>query len=144
MPNDSANTRRCQGITSQGKRCEKIVGPAQTLCFLHDPTRASERSELASKAAKARHASPCDEIVEIRQEMKSLADLVRQKKVTVGVGSVVNQILGNMLRTFDQERRQREFDDLERRLAEVERMHARKRDTPTSDNPFDVGGGWVR
>lgn len=144
VPNDTANTRRCQGITSQGKRCEKIVGPAQTLCFLHDPTRARERSELASKAAKARHASPCDEIVEIRQQMKSLADLVRQKKITVGVGSVVNQILGNMLRTFEQERRQKEFDDLEKRLSEVERMHARKRDTPTESGPFDVGGGWVR
>ena len=144
VSNDTANTRRCQGITSQGKRCEKIVGPAQTLCFLHDPTRASERSELASKAAKARHASPCDEIVEIRQEMKSLADLVRQKKVTVGVGSVVNQILGNMLRTFEQERRQKQFDDLERRLEEVERRYARRHNAQ-EENDYGFGSGrWVR
>jgi hypothetical protein len=87
VSSDNGNPRRCQGITSQGKRCEKIVGPAQTLCFLHDPTRASERSELASKAAKARHASPCDEIVEIRQEMKSLADLVRRRKSLWGWGA---------------------------------------------------------
>lgn len=143
MSSDNGNPRRCQGITSQGKRCEKIVGPAQTLCFLHDPTRASERSELASKAAKARHASPCDEIVEIRQEMKSLADLVRQKKVTVGVGSVVNQILGNMLRTFDQERRQQEHDDVLRRLGEVEKRYTQSRDPNADDSPFNAGG-WVR
>jgi hypothetical protein len=143
VSSDDGNPRRCQGITSQGKRCEKIVGPAQTLCFLHDPTRASERSELASKAAKARHASPCDEIVEIRQEMKSLADLVRQKKVTVGVGSVVNQILGNMLRTFEQERRQKEFDDIERRLADVEKVYRQGRDEREDPGPFNAGG-WLR
>jgi hypothetical protein len=147
VSSDDGNPRRCQGITSQGKRCEKIVGPAQTLCFLHDPTRASERSELAAKAAKAakaRHASPCDEIVEIRQEMKSLADQVRQKKVTLGVGSVVNQILGNMLRTFEQQRRQKEFDDLERRLEEVERRYAR-RNNAQEENDYGFGSGrWVR
>jgi len=144
LDDNGTSPRRCQGITATGRRCEKLIGPSQTFCFSHNPEKAEERSALAAKAAKSKHITPCDEIVEIRQEMKSLAGLVRQKKVTVGVGSVVNQILGNMLRTFDQERRQKECDDLERRLAEVERMHARKRDTPTSDNPFDVGGGWVR
>jgi len=105
---------------------------------------AEERSALAAKAAKSKHTTPCDEIVEIRQEMKSLADLVRQKKVTVGVGSVVNQILGNMLRTFEQQRRQKEFDDLERRLEEVERRYARRHNAQ-EENDYGFGSGrWVR
>lgn len=141
---DEANPRRCAGITAKGTRCEKVITASQTYCYSHNPEAAQRRKENASKAAKARHGTPCDEIIEIRQEMRELVQQIRSRKVTPGVGSVINQVLGNMLKTFDQERRQREFDDLERRLAEVERMHSRKRDTPTDSGPFDVGGGWVR
>jgi hypothetical protein len=144
LDDNGSSPRRCQGITATGRRCEKLIGPSQTFCFSHNPEKAEERSALAAKAAKSKHTTPCDEIVEIRQEMKSLADLVRQKKVTVGVGSVVNQILGNMLRTFEQQRRQKEFDDLERRLEEVERRYARRHNAQ-EENDYGFGSGrWVR
>jgi len=144
VSNDTNKTRRCAGIKSSGKRCERVVGASQTYCFAHDPEQAARRSENASKAARTKHATPRDEILEIREQMKELAEQVRTRKVTPGIGSVVNQILGNVLKTFGEERKERELAELEERLAEVERMHQRKRDVPTDDNPFNAGGGWAR
>jgi len=94
---------------------------------------------VASKAAKARHSTPSDEIVELRQELRDLAEQIRQKKVTPGVGSVVNQVLGTLLKTFEQQRRQQEFDDVIRRLENVERRYAQGRAQYDGDSRFNAG-----
>ena len=126
---EDGKARRCQGITSQGKRCEKLIGAGQNLCFLHDPASAEKRKEMASRAAKARHGGgERAEIVELRQEMRELADKVLDRKVTTGVGSVVNQILGNLLKTFETQRKQVEFDEIRGEMTELKELFERQRD----------------
>jgi hypothetical protein len=122
---EDGKARRCQGITSQGRRCDKLIGSSATLCFLHDPEAAQRRKEMASKAAKARHGGgERAEIVELRQEMHELAQEVRARKVTPGVGSVVNQILGNMIKTYEQQRKQVEFDEIRHEMGELRELFA--------------------
>jgi len=125
---EDGKVRRCQGITSQGRRCEKLIGSSATLCFLHDPEAAQKRSEMASKAAKARHGGgERAEIVELRQELRELAEQIRQRKVTPGIGSVVNQVLGTLLRTFEQQRKQAEFDEIRHEMGELRSLFEQQR-----------------
>jgi len=141
----SKDKPRCSGITSSGKRCSHTVSNPGDLCHSHHPDKAERRREIASQGGRlSRKGNPAEEIVDLRHELRSVANAVKEGKLTTARGAVVAQVLGVLLRTFEQQRKQAEFDDLERRLTEVERMHARKRDTPTSDSAFDVGGGWVR
>lgn len=137
---DTDNPRHCSGFTSSGQRCERIVGPSQKHCYHHDPEEAQRRKENASKAAKAKHGGERAEIVELRQEMRDLADKVLDRKVTPGIGSVVNQILGNMIKTFEQQRKQEEHAELRK---EVEELKARfeVRRTSGGNSPF-AGGYW--
>ena len=122
------NTRRCQGITPSGKRCERIVGASQTHCFAHDPSKAQARSENAAKAARSKRGSPSEEIVELREQLRGVAEDVRGGKVTTAKGSVIAQILGVLLRTFEQQRKQAEFDEIRGELAELkELVDARQR-----------------
>jgi|SRR5215217_79282 len=144
MSDSDSKYRQCQAISATGKRCERLIGSQQSLCFSHDPAKAKARSEQASKAARAKHADANAEILEARVEIKAMWDKLLERKLPPGVASVAAQLAGVYLRTFDQERKQREFDQLEQRLAEVEKMHQRKLDTPTSASPFDAGGGWTR
>jgi len=120
--------RRCQGITGSGKRCERLIGPSQTHCYSHDETRAKERRENASKAAKARYATPCAEIVAVREQLSTLAEDVRQGKVTTAKGAVVAQILGVLLKTFEQARKQAEFDEIRVEMGELREMFERQRE----------------
>ena len=144
LDDNGTNLRRCQGITAAGKRCEKVVGPSQTHCFSHDPDKASERSALASRAAKSKHSTPCGEILEVRAKLRSIADGVLERRIPQALGSVASQVLGVYLKTFEQERKQREFDDLERRLEAVEKMYSRKGD-PTDSDGYSFGSGrWAR
>ena len=137
---DTDNPRRCLGITSSGQRCERVVGPSQRHCYHHNPEEAQRRKENASKAAKAKHGGGEQaEIVELRQEMRELADKVLDRKVTPGIGSVVNQILGNMIKTFEQQRKQEEHAELRK---EVEELKSRFEVRRTSGGNSPFGGGY--
>jgi hypothetical protein len=139
MSDSDGNARRCQAITAGGQRCQKIVGGSQSFCFSHDPDAAKRRSENARKAARAKHTGPCDEILEARRQLKEIADNVLNRKLTPALGSVASQILGTYLKTFQEERKQREYEDLEKRVAEIEKRYNQRRDR-RDDSPFDVGG----
>ena len=137
----SDSTRRCQGITASGKRCEKLVAGSHTHCFSHDPTKAQRRSEAASKAAKAKHAETCAEILEIRENLKSISAGVLKGTITTAKGSVVAQLIGVLLRTFDEQRKQIEHDELRKEVDELKARFA----TRTLENDSEFGSGyWAR
>jgi hypothetical protein len=45
---------QCQGIKSDGTRCERLIGASQEYCYSHDNSRAAERKTNATKAAKSK------------------------------------------------------------------------------------------
>jgi hypothetical protein len=45
---------QCAGIKRDGGRCAVVVGPGQSHCYAHDPTRAEERRRNASRGGRTR------------------------------------------------------------------------------------------
>ena len=112
--------KKCDAIKQDGGRCERLVGQSQSYCYSHDPNRAEERHQAASKAAKAKNAG--SELVEIKARLKEIAEGVIEGTLQTGQGSVVSQIYGVLLRAIEQERKIKELDELEERLAALEHL----------------------
>ena len=145
MSSKSTDKPRCAGITSSGKRCTHPVSTPGGLCYSHDPTRAQQRKEIASKGGKlSRKGNPIEEVVGLRARLDEILDAVLEGQLTTARGQVAATIIGVSLRSFEVEKRQKEFLELERRLSEVEKMYARRGD-PAADDGYSFGGGrWAR
>jgi hypothetical protein len=110
---------QCQGIKADDTRCERLIGASQEYCYSHDKSRATERKTNASRAAKSK-AGP--ELVAIKRQLKEIAEGVLVGRISTGEGSVAAQVLGVYLRACEQERKQREYDELRGEMVELRGM----------------------
>ena len=145
MSGDDRTLPRCSGITANGTRCERVVSREGELCYSHDPTHREARRATASKAGKlSRKGNPIGEIVGLRQRLDEILEDVLSGELTTGKGQVAATIIGTALRSFEVEKKQKEYLELEKRLSEVEKMYARKGE-PTDNDGYNFGSGrWVR
>jgi hypothetical protein len=107
---------RCSVSKADGTPCQAIVKESQRLCHAHDPARADQRRRAASKAGKSRTGG---EISGIKTRLRELAEDVVAERITTAKGSVAAQILGVYLRAVEQERKQREYDELRVEMDEL-------------------------
>jgi|SRR5215211_1729064 len=110
---------RCAGTKPDGTPCERIVGASQTFCFAHNPAKAEQRRRAASKAGKSK---PGWELVEVKRQLRGIADDVIAGRLETSKGSVAAQVLGVFLRCVEQERRQRELEELAGRIQALEQQ----------------------
>ena len=87
--------RRCSGIKPSGGRCERIVSQEQSYCYSHDPARHAERKRNAARGGKAKATG---EIGEIKTEIHNAIEAVQTGKLDKGIGAVVFQGYGMLLR----------------------------------------------
>ena len=95
---------RCAGFKPDNSQCERIVDDRSKYCYSHDPTRKEQRQRAASKAGKAK--GPAGELGVYKGNIKSIVDNLLNGSVDKGVVEV--------------ERKIRETEELEVRLAELE------------------------
>lgn len=110
---------QCQGIKADDTRCERLIRASQEYCYSHDTSRAVERKTNASKAAKSKAGT---ELVAIKRQLKEIAEGVLAGRIATGEGSVAAQVLGVYLRACEQERKQREYDELRGEMVELREM----------------------
>ena len=115
---------RCQGIKRDGGRCTLSVPPGVQWCFNHDPALADERRRNASRAGKSGRGRGPGEITEIKDLLKDLTERVLVGDLLPGPAAVANQLTNTRLRAIEQERKNRETEDLEERIEELERGQA--------------------
>lgn len=118
-----AELRRCQAVKPGGGRCQRIVPSSQDYCYSHDPHRAEERRQNASKAGKSKAAG--GELAEVKDQLKDIAEKVLRGEITTAKGSVASQLLGVYLRAVEIERKQRSDQELEERIAHLELLARR-------------------
>jgi hypothetical protein len=94
-----------------------VVSGPDDYCYQHDPSRAAERRRNASKAARSK---PNREIARIKAALNDLYAAVEMGQLSPSVGAILNQITNTKLRSIEAERRIREQEELEVRLAGVE------------------------
>jgi hypothetical protein len=109
---------RCEGIKRDGGRCTASVPPGVQWCFNHDPDRAAERQRNASRAGKS---SGSREVRDLKRRISEVVDDVLEGSVDRGRAAVAIQGLNALRSALELERRVKEVDELEARLAEIER-----------------------
>src|SRR5215204_3316636 len=110
---------RCPGIKRDGGRCTVIVNGSQTTyCYQHDPKRAAERRSNASRAARSK---PSRELGALKGQLRAVADAVLSGAVEPKRGAVAVQALSALTRAIERERKIRKLEELEERVAELER-----------------------
>jgi hypothetical protein len=110
---------RCAGFKANGEQCSHIVAVPQQYCYAHSPEHKEQRRAAASKAAKSRSGS---ELCQVRSMLRRLADDVLDGSVDRADGSVAAQILGVYLRAVELERKVKESEEFEARLAALEEL----------------------
>jgi hypothetical protein len=110
---------KCAGIKRDGGRCTVVVEPGKTHCYQHDPARAQERRRNASRGGRSKANA---EIAELKAQLKKLAADVLSGKVERGTATVVNQIINSQARLLEQERKQKDTEELEARLEALEEV----------------------
>jgi hypothetical protein len=100
-----------------------IVGLSQTHCYQHDPKRAEERRRNASRGGKSK-GNP--KLARLDKQLEDLAADTLEGKVERGVAAVVNQIINTRTRLVELERKIREQEELQERLAALEDVLKRR------------------
>ena len=112
---------QCAGIKRDGGRCTVVVGPGQSHCYQHDPHRSQERKRNASLGGRSKGQG---ELGELKKRIRSLAAAVLDGTVDRGRAAVANQLYNTLIRALEQERKQRELEELAGRWDELEALVA--------------------
>jgi hypothetical protein len=112
---------QCAGIKRDGGRCTVAVGPGQTHCYQHDPRRSQERKRNASLGGRSKGQG---ELGELKRRIRSLAAEVLDGTVDRGRATVAGQLYNCLIRALEQERKQRELEELAGRWDELESLLA--------------------
>ncbi|MDP9458528.1 MAG: hypothetical protein M3Q60_22750 [Actinomycetota bacterium] len=114
--------RLCRATTKYGRPCQNAPLPGKEECYSHspEPEHVAQRAKNARAGSHAAHSPGTTEIQELKDELKALVRDVKDGTVLPGVGAVLNQLLNSMLRAVESERKIRELDDVEERLAVLE------------------------
>jgi hypothetical protein len=116
---------RCSAIKPNGGRCERIVSQEQTYCYSHDPARQTERKRNAARGGKAKATG---EIGEIKKEIHDAIEAVQSGELDKGVGAVVFQGYGMLLRAISVGLDVQERLELIGRVEELEEALDRRKD----------------
>jgi hypothetical protein len=109
----------CIGLTAKGNLCQGIAAYGSDYCPAHDPARKDARYRAASKAARSKKGGS-KEISNLKAELEALAEDVLACEVEPKVAAVATQIYNARIKLIEVERRMREADDIERRIAEIQ------------------------
>jgi len=91
-------------------------------CPAHDPARADARRRAASKAARSK---PGAEISALKEQLTTLSEDILAKRVEPKAGAVVTQIANAYTRLLELEKKFKEHEEFEARLAHVEEEERR-------------------
>ena len=116
---------QCRATKANGERCRGTATGSNDLCWAHSPQHAEQRRRTASRGGRGK---PSREIRDLKKQLEDLAANVLSGKVERGNAVAVNQILNTRLRAIELERKIREQDELEERLATLEQAQEQKGD----------------
>jgi hypothetical protein len=112
----------CRATKANGEGCRAPATGPDGLCWAHAPEHAEKRRRMASKAAKAK---PNRELRDVKALCEDLTERVLAGDLLPGPAAVANQLTNTRLRAIEQERKNKETEDLEARIEALERSQQR-------------------
>jgi hypothetical protein len=114
----------CRGTKANGEACKAPATGEHGLCWAHAPENAEKRRRMASRAARSK---PNRELRDIKALCEDLTERVLEGTLLPGPAAVANQLINTRLRAIEQERKNRETEDLEARIEALERTQEREK-----------------
>ncbi len=112
---------RCRATKASGEACRGTATGPHGLCWAHAPENAEQRRRGASRGGKAKANR---ELVGIKALLSDLIERVLGgegvEPLETGRAAVANQLIGTRLRAIELERKIKETEELEARIAELE------------------------
>jgi hypothetical protein len=109
----------CRANKRDGSSCTTLATGSNGYCWAHDPANAEERRRIASRGGRGRGGG---EIAVLKGQIKDLAADVLEGKVDRGRAAVANQLYNTLIRAIEQERKQRELEEMAERLEALEEV----------------------
>ncbi len=120
---------QCSATKRNGERCTlPVTGPHGLLCWAHDPKNAEKRRRGASRGGRGKANR---DVPAIKVQLQHLVRDVLAGDQPTGPAAVANQLINTRLRAIELERKIREAEEIEERVAALER----------SIRPRSQGGG---
>ena len=108
---------QCTAVKRNTERCTLPANGPQGLCWAHDPANAEKRRRGASRGGKAKANR---ELVGVKAQLEDLTRGVLAGDLETGRAAVANQLINTRLRAIELERKIKETDELEARIASLE------------------------
>jgi hypothetical protein len=108
----------CRATKANGEPCTLAANGPEGFCWAHDPANRDKRRRMASKAARSK---PSRELAGLKVQLQDLTREVLAGDLETGRAAVANQLINTRLRAIELERKIRETEELEARLAALER-----------------------
>src|ERR671921_1310576 len=109
----------CCATKRNGEPCTLPANGKQGLCWAHDPTTAEQRRRRAQRGGGAKANR---ELPSIKAQLEDLTERVLSGDLETGRAAVANQLVNTRLRAVELERKIREPEDIEERIAALETM----------------------
>ena len=111
----------CSGITAAGDRCKAQAMRNSEWCINHHPDRADLRRRRASKGGRRGGRGRTQHETEaIKALLEDLTERVLGGDLETGPAAVANQLINTRLRALEQERKNKETEDLDARIEALE------------------------
>src|SRR5690349_3931178 len=128
---------KCSATRADGSPCKgDAIAPA-AYCWAHDPAHAAARQRNATRGGKAGgKGRPATEIHTIKGELRTLIDQVKAGEIERGTAITINLLLNTLLRSVELERKQKEQDEYDVRIAALEAIVAQGRHSNEYRRPY--------
>ncbi len=107
----------CRGTKANGEACRAPATAPHGLCWAHAPENAEKRRRMASRAARSK---PNRELRDVKALCEDLTKRVLEGSLLPGQAAVANQLINTRLRAIEQERKNKETEELEARIEALE------------------------
>jgi hypothetical protein len=116
---------RCRAHAKSGKPCQ-AAATAGGLCFFHaNPNKASELGRIGGRSKRPAAAEPVDPLPKLETAI-AVRDAVAQLIADLHAGRLQPRIAAGLAQLLNLQLRAIETTDLERRIAKVEKLLAKK------------------
>jgi hypothetical protein len=116
---------RCADITTAGVRCKAEAMPDAEWCFNHPDHKQARRRRASKGGKRGGRGRPQRETEAIKTLLGNLTERKLSGGLETGRAEVVNQLANTRLRAVEQERRNKETQELEDRIEALERVQER-------------------
>ncbi len=108
----------CRATKRDGSPCTLPATGQQGLCWAHDLANAQKRRRTASRGGRGKASR---ELTGVKAQLQDLTTDVLSGELETGRAAVANQLLNTRLRAVELERKIKETEDFEVRLAALEK-----------------------